>query len=129
MKVASLVCNVSLIALLIWVCGAASRHSRLGAVQPLAVSQVAVFIAPTYLLSICQQQGRAQEERRGIWQAIFHVTPKQCVPSARQASRPGPAFGRVLSEMLSHPTLSLFPLEVYFFSCGCRDKVMCLLLG
>lgn len=77
--------------------------------------------------------GQSAKERSGIWQAIFHMTPKQCVPSARQASRPGPAFGKVLSEM-QNPHISLsFPFEewLYFpiFGRLWKDEVMCLLHG
>lgn len=49
--------------------------ASLGQCGPLTVSQVAVFIAPTYLLSICQQQGRAQKRGAAFGKPSFTWHP------------------------------------------------------
>ncbi len=135
MEVASLRCNVTLIGLLIWFCGVASRRGRLGAVLPSrSISGGSVYCAHLFAFNL-SAAGQSAKRGAGIWLVIFHMTPKQCVhlPDRRPGRDQHLAESYLRRSFPPSSHLSFFPLwGMILFSLFWRlwrDEVMCLLHG
>lgn len=100
--------------------------ASLGQCGPLTVSQVAVFIAPTYLLSICQQQGRAQKRGAAFGKPSFTWHPNSV--SHLLDRRPGrdQHLAESCLRRSSQPPTPLFP---YLFLSPLRNDYIFLFLG